>query len=120
MSNPELEILERWIARRDELERLHASVDGAKLCEDVVNDLEKLIVAREEATVTLTEAAEITGYSTDHLARLVKNGRIRNAGRKYRPLLMLRDLPVRPRLIADTAAGRYDPNTDARSLRARR
>lgn len=114
------EILQRWIARRDELARLKASVDGAKLCEDVLSDLDQLLAVRKGETVTLSQAADITGYSKDHLARLIRNGSIWNAGRKHRPLLRVSDLPVRPHRIAASRESGYDPNTDARSLRVRR
>jgi excisionase family DNA binding protein len=116
----EREVLERWVSRRDELKRLHATVDGAILCEEVLADFEELLSARDQETVTLTEAAELTGYSRDHLGRLIRSGRIRNVGRKHRPLLLVRDLPARPRNIADAKGTVYDPNTDARSLRVRR
>jgi hypothetical protein len=37
------EIRDRWLARRDELRRLNASVDGAALCDEVLADLEKIV-----------------------------------------------------------------------------
>lgn len=114
------DLLAKWVARRDELAALKATVDGATLCEDVLNDLEALAASRDQETVSLTEAAEITGYSRDHLSRLVRNGCIRNEGRKHRPLLAVGDLPLRPRAVAAATSKGYDPNTDARSLRVRR
>ena len=120
MKSLEREVVERWTSRRDELKRLNASVDGATLCDEVLNDLDALLTSRSEQTVTLAEAADLSGYSRDHLARLIRLGRIRNAGRKHRPLLLVRELPVRPRNIAGSKGTGYDPNTDARSLRVRR
>ena len=120
MKRAEHQLVDRWMARRDELKRLHATVDGAILCDEVLADLEELLGDRDEKTVTLTEAAELSGYSRDHLARLVRTGRISNAGRKHRPLLQVRDLPIRPSNIARAKGTEYDPNTDARSLRVRR
>lgn len=114
------DLLAKWVARRDELAALKATVDGATLCEDVLNDLGGLVAWRDQEMVTLTEAAEITGYSRDHLSRLVRRGCIRNAGRKHRPLLAVRDLPLRPRTVAGGTPKGYDPDTDARSLRVRR
>ena len=120
MTRKEREVVERWTSRRDELKLLHASVDGATLCEVVLNDLDELLTSRGEETMTLAEAANLTGYSKDHLSRLIRTGQIRNAGRKHRPRVVVRDLPLRPRNIAGSKGTGYDPNTDARSLRVRR
>ena|SRR5690349_17519420 len=114
------EILAKWIARRDEYKRLSASVDAATLCEDVVADLEALVQDDDERAVTLVEAAERSGYSADHLGRLIRLGKLRNVGRKNRPLLRVSELPVRPGPVDRTRGTGYDPNTDARSLRVRR
>ena len=114
------DLFAKWAARRDELAALKASVDGAALCADVLNDLHKLVTSVEQETVTLAEAARMTGYSKDHLGRLVRAGHIQNVGRKHRPLVVVQDLPVRPRAIADGNRERYDPATDARFLRVRR
>ena len=55
--------------------------------------LEATLRERDEATLTLTDAARESGYSTDHLGRLVRDGRIPNAGRPGTPRIALRHLP---------------------------
>ena len=60
---------------------------------------------RDETTLTLTDAAKESGYSTDHLGRLVRDGKIPNAGRPGAPRVALRHLPRKtgaatPRLAA--------------------
>jgi hypothetical protein len=53
---------------------------------------------RERAleALPLGQAAEESGYSPDHLARLVRTGRIPNAGRAFAPLIRRGDLPRKP------------------------
>ncbi len=43
--------------------------------------------------LTLTEAAEESGFSADHLGRLVHDGKIPNAGRPGAPRISRRHLP---------------------------
>jgi hypothetical protein len=45
--------------------------------------------------LTLTEAAEMSGYSADHLGRCVRDGMIPNAGRPNSPRIRRADLPLR-------------------------
>lgn len=114
------EILARWEARKAEWGRLHVQVDGEAVAEQVLSDIEALLSARDEQVLTLTAASKISGYSVDHLSRLVRAGTIRNAGRKSAPRIARHDLPLRPlRLVTDDTKA-YDVASDARSLRARR
>lgn len=111
------DLLDRWTKRRDELRRLHAAVDGATLCEEVLADLDAIQRAEGDVVLTLVNAAMLSGYSAEHLARLLRTGVLPNAGRKGAPRIRLADLPKRP--SASLAAGhlkRYDPDADARAL----
>ena len=56
-------------------------------------DLEATLVERDETTFSLVEASRESGYSADHLGRLVRDGKIPNAGRPGAPRIALRDLP---------------------------
>ena len=49
--------------------------------------------AEDNDFLTLTEAASESGYSPDHLGRLVRGGVIRNAGRTNAPKIRRADLP---------------------------
>lgn len=69
--------------------------------------------------LSLGEAAAASGYSVDHLGRLIRQGRIANAGRKGKPLVRLEDLPRRVAELEATSITAYDPAADARSLRVR-
>ena len=55
--------------------------------------LEQAIHVRDEALLTLEEAERVSGYSGDHLGRLVREGKIPNAGRRHAPRIRQRDLP---------------------------
>ena len=57
------------------------------------DDLEATLVERDETTFSLVEAARESGYSADHLGRLVRDGKIPNAGRPGAPRIALKDLP---------------------------
>ena len=55
--------------------------------------LEAVLRQRDETTLTLADAARESGYSTDHLGRLVRDGKIPNAGRPGAPEIARRHLP---------------------------
>jgi hypothetical protein len=46
--------------------------------------------------LTLKQASRESGYSTDHLARLVTSGTIPNCGRRGKPLIARGNLPIKP------------------------
>lgn len=114
-------VIERWRAREAEWSRLRVQVDGAALASEIVADLEKIAEGSGQDELTLTAASVVSGYSTDHLSRLIREGLVPNAGRKGAPRICRADLPIRPkRRIATPRNSEYDPITDARSLGARR
>ena len=118
---PLRQLIDRWEARRDELKRLKASVDAATICEEFLSDLDQVLGALGEARLTLAEAADVSGYSPNHIGRLVRSGHLRNVGRKGAPRVLLEDLPRRPSVkLAAASRLAYDAHTDARSLRVRR
>jgi hypothetical protein len=114
------DLAERWQRRRDDLARLRALVDGATLCDEFLASLEDCEREVGNSTITLAEAARISGYSAEHLARLVRSGTIPNRGRKFSPRVSASDLPRRIRNVVREREREYDAVTDARSLKARR
>jgi hypothetical protein len=114
-------IAARWAWRLEEWRRLHATVDGAAIASEVLADLEQVAAESARESLTLSDAARVSGYSPDHLARLVREGKLANHGRKGAPRFLRADLPIRPgKSVAAVSSRAYDPNTDARSLRVRR
>jgi len=123
MTRPEhvSEVLQRWQERQAEWSRLHVQVDGAALAGEIVADLEKIAEGDGGDELTLTTASTLSGYSVDHLSRLLRDGTIPNAGRKGSPRIRRADLPIRPKGGIATARNiGYDAVTDARSLGIRR
>ena len=84
----------KWIARRDEYHGLGVQIDGAMLCDAVLSDFED-VLQHDPVLLNLTEAAKRSGFSRGHLGRLVRQGRIPNAGRPNAPRILLSDLPIR-------------------------
>ena len=102
-------------------EAVGALVNGGLIVRQIVASLRRVRETALAETMSLTEAAERTGYSAEHIGRLVRRGRLPNAGRKNAPRVRLGDLrlEVKPKL-AGKSARVYDPLSDARSLRVRR
>lgn len=63
-------------------------------------------MTRAEANelLNLQEAARESGYSADHLGRLVRDGRIRNAGRPNAPRVRRGELPRKASALRAQAA----------------
>lgn len=111
---------ERWLSRRDELRRFHALVDGALLCDELLAELNSLADNSANELLSLKRAALESGYSVDHLGRLIREGRLRNAGRPNAPRIRRADLPAKARhAVASRSDPSYDPDADARSLVSR-
>jgi len=110
----------RWRARRDELSRLGAQVDGAKLCDEVLADFEAVITTEDNELITLQGAAERSGYHKDHLRRLVRGGKLPAARRGRRLLFRVADLPKKLTVVDAQPLRAYDPIADARRVATRR
>lgn len=110
-------LIERWEAQKLELARRDASVKGAVLVDEFLRDLASL--SDSEPAVSLSAAAARTGYTADHLSRLVRDGALKNYGRKHAPRVRLSECPTKPGLTRPSAYA-YDADADARSLGARR
>ena len=85
--------------------RHYGGETSAVALEACAAELEAVLRRRDETTLTLTDAARESGYSTDHLGRLVRDGKIPNAGRPGAPRIARRHLPcktgaAKPRLAA--------------------
>ncbi len=113
------DFVQRWRARRDELARLGAHVDGAKLCDEVLADFEAVTTAEDEALLGVQEAAAHSGYSSDHLRRLHRLGKLpaRRDGRRL--FFRTGDLPRKPTVVDARPVQAYDPIADARRVATR-
>lgn len=68
---------------------------AAAAYERAAADLEHAIRTEAEAPLSLDDAAAESGYSAEHLGRLVRDGTIPNAGRRGKPFIRRGDLPRR-------------------------
>ena len=82
----------KWRKQAKSLRRYGGDTPATAL-ERCADDLEAALVERDETTLSLVEAARESGYSADHLGRLVRDGKIPNAGRPGAPRIALKDLP---------------------------
>ncbi len=78
---------------RAKLFRDHADESVARVYEKCATELEEALQEQDERLLDLQEAAVLSGYSADHLGRLVRDGAIPNAGRARAPKIRLRDVP---------------------------
>ena len=81
-----------WRTQAKALRRYGGETPAVAL-ESCAAELEATLRERDETTLSLTEAARESGYSADHLGRLVRDGKIPNAGRPGAPRIARRHLP---------------------------
>ena len=81
-----------WRGKAKSLRR-YGSETAALVLDLCAEDLETTIRERDQTTLSLVEAARESGYSRDHLGRLVRDGKIPNAGRPNAPRIARRHLP---------------------------
>ena len=81
--------------------RKYGGETPATAIERCADDLEATLVERDETTYSLVEASRESGYSADHLGRLVRDGKIPNAGRPGAPRIALKDLPRKAHVPAE-------------------
>ena len=113
------ELRDKWTDLATTLRQFGPQGQGA-LCLQVLADLEEYWRGEDDARLTLAEAAATSGYSADHLRRLVRDNRL-SAQRVGRRLFFRGgDLPKKPVPIDTQPDGPYDPIADARQVADRR
>ena len=83
-----------WRTQAEGLRQFGADAQ-AKAVDRCANCLEEALLQEGDALLTLPEAAEESGYSADHLGRLIRDGKVPNAGRRGAPRIARRDLPIK-------------------------
>ena len=86
-------------------EAIGVRVNAALLVREIVASLRLVRETSLGASLSLTQAAERTGYSAEHIGRLVRQGKLPNVGRKNAPRVRLLDLTVELKTAA-TNSGR--------------
>ena len=84
-----------WRCKAEELQKLGAEpqAQALKWCAD---ELETMWRGWETEALSLQQAAQESGYSVDHLGRLVREGVIANAGEEYAPRIRRYQMPRKP------------------------
>ena len=103
----------RWEARAEAMARLGALVSGAALIGEILADYESANAGRSDEILTLAQAADESGYSTDHLRLLIRQAKIPNAGRHRSPRIRRRDIPRKPGSPSPPTGVRYLPSASA-------
>lgn len=88
-------LADQW---REEAKRLrqYGAEPQAKTLEAAADELEERVAAIQQQRLTPGEAAEESGYSADHIRRLVREGKVPNAGDDSAAKIRRRDLPLKP------------------------
>jgi len=91
----------------------------ARTLEWCADELEEHFRAWRSELLTLEEASEESGYSRDHLGRLLSDGVIPNAGEPYGPHIRRQDLPRKPGHQVEHRTSRLDDPVPSRVQVAR-
>jgi hypothetical protein len=88
------DLVARWRLHAAEIEPYAGSAAGA--FRSAADQLAIALDSTDREALTLEEAAADSGYSADHLGRLLREQKIPNAGRAHAPRILRRDLPQKP------------------------
>ncbi len=113
-------LADHWRAEAEAARRIGA--DGqAKTLEVCAADLEEALRLQGDDALDLRVASRESGYTAEHLGRLIRKGRILNAGTSTRPRILRRDLPRKPPTVARARPGlqvhQASPSQIVRALR---
>jgi hypothetical protein len=85
-----------WENRRKDYARTRAMVSGEVIAEEVLHDLATLCQREDNEAITLQEASVWSGYSSRHIGRLIREGKLDNVGRPNAPRVRRGQLPMKP------------------------
>src|SRR6266550_171036 len=81
VATPTTGLVESWRSRAQAL-RPYAPA-AAQAFEDAATELENALRTAANTVLTLSQAADYSGLSADHIRRLIRNGALANVGRRY-------------------------------------
>ena len=90
------EFRSRLLERREELARLGALVRAEFLLDEILAELDAAVSGDAGQLLRLSAAAEVSGYTADHLRTLIKSGKLTNYGRPHAPRVRRGELPRKP------------------------
>lgn len=89
------ELIKGWRSEAETLRR-HSADTPATALENAADDLEARLREWRHESLAISEAAEESGYSEEHLRRKIRDGTIPNAGKEGAPRILRTDLPRKP------------------------
>lgn len=92
-ATPMRELIRRWRHMADGARDLAPAVASAY--ERVATELENEMGANAEQLLTLAQASRESGYTADHLGRLIRAARLANHGRRNAPRVRRGDVPAK-------------------------
>src|SRR3569833_2836680 len=98
------ELETKWTARLQEWRELGVSVNGEKVAAEIVADLRAIALGSDDETLSPRDAAQITGYNAEYIAKLASKGKVANYGTKHRPRVKLSELPRKATVAKSPAA----------------
>ena len=110
-----LDLSAQWRACAETL-RAFGAATQAEAVERCAMELEQALTANHDELLSLQQAARISGYSADHLGRLIRQGSLRNVGRPRAPRLRRGDLPRKAATLPVQAPGLHLPGADPRQV----
>ena len=98
------ELVGKWTHKAAEFDALAATVDAAAMCQQFIADLQSLEADDGSDWVSIAEAATFSGYSKQHIRRLIQSGQLaaQREGKERR--VRLHDLPRKPVPVAKATA----------------
>ena len=88
------ELPAEWRQRAQYLDD-YGDPNTARLWQLAAAELDEALRTHGEQTLTLVEAAEVSGYTADHIGSLVRNGKLTNHGRPNAPRVRRADIPIK-------------------------
>jgi hypothetical protein len=95
-------LVTRWRAQAGDLRRFGAG-GQADAVDQCAVELESALASMGDEMLSLESAARESGYSADHLGRLIRTGRLTNHGRPKAPKVRHGELPKKPIPLARSA-----------------
>src|SRR5881628_2019455 len=93
------DLLQLWQQRADFLHQ-YGDPNSARIWRTAAVELERALEAFGAETLTVDEAAKVSGYSPDYIRKQIAAGELSNAGRKNAPRVRRGDLKAKPRAVA--------------------
>lgn len=107
-------LVEKWRAAATTLRGYGAEPQAVTL-EHCAAELEEAAEEWAAQPLTLSEAATLSGYSEDHLGRLVRENKVPNAGRPGAPRIAREHLPIKAGVARDKPRVQLDYKQIVRS-----